>query len=228
MDKNIYILYDPLIEDKESLQKFNKILVLAGFKEEQLVTLSQDKYLEYLSNEQNPFYNFVIAINQTYKTINQIYSQRLDIPIFEFFSKEFVSNSKDLVLFGLLFSVKAIYEPAYKKFSWGVVQKFYTEVNNKLNNVESDEPECDYFDNPADKVLEKVVEKVVLEEVKVEPVIEEKITTTIVENVLHKDADEINKKLLDFFNKTSGFFKMYSEIQNDIEILKKDLNIEKL
>ena len=71
MNNNIYVIYDNTIETPDSLEKFKNILVLAGFTSDKIVNMSSDEYLTYLENNNFSFHNFVIAINQTYKIINQ-------------------------------------------------------------------------------------------------------------------------------------------------------------
>lgn len=213
MNNNIYVIYDNTIETPDSLEKFKKILVLAGFTSDKIVNMSSDEYLTYLENNNFSFHNFVIAINQTYKIINQIYSERLDIPIFDFFNKEFVSTKHELVLFGILFSISSIYEPAYKKFSWGVIQRFFIEYNNFLSNNEPDQLDCDYLDPPQEIVAEQPSKEVIVETVAL--VVEESPVDDIPEQVVEKTLSY--DELLAFYNNAQELISKFNLVQEQLK-----------
>ncbi len=212
MNNNIYVIYDNTIETPDSLEKFKKILVLAGFTSDKIVNISSDEYLTYLENNNFSFHNFVIAINQTYKIINQIYSERLDIPIFDFFNKEFVSTKHELVLFGILFSISSIYEPAYKKFSWGVIQRFFVEYNNFLTNNEPEQLDCDYLDPPQEIVAEQPLKEVEVEAVAL--VVEETVDDAP-EQVVEKTLSY--EELLTFYNNAQELISKFNLVQEQLK-----------
>lgn len=209
MNNNIYVIYDSTIENPDSLDKFKNILVLAGFDSNKIVNMSSDEYIHYLENNNFSFHNFVIAINQTYKIINQTYSEKLDVPIFDFFNKEFVSSKYELVLFGILFSIASIYEPAYKKFSWGVIQRFFIEYTKFLNNNESEEIDCDYLDPPQEVLVkETIVETVAL-------AVEEKEVNDVSEQIVEKTLSY--EELLAFYNNAQELISKFNLVQEQLK-----------
>lgn len=217
MNDNIYVLYDNNIENEDSLLKFSKILIAAKFEASKIMYVTLDEYISHIEST-NSFYPFVIAINQTYKTINQIYSNRLNVPIFDFFSREF--SNQNLVLYGLLFSVSSLYEPAYKKFAWSFVQKFYSKVIDF--EINSDQKiSCDYL---SDQVAEEVVQETSIKE-EPQEIIEEVIlkvepTETFVEE--NSTENITYSALLEYYNNTKHFLDLFSTIQKEtkrIELL---------
>ena len=73
MNNNIYVIYDNTIETPDSLEKFKKILVLAGFTSDKIVNMSSDEYLTYLENNNFSFHNFIHHLCETFHTILDIF-----------------------------------------------------------------------------------------------------------------------------------------------------------
>lgn len=221
MNNNIYILYDDKIETTESLEKFKKILVLAGFKDTDILSVSLDQYNNILVENNYNFYNFVIAINQTYKQINQIYSEKLDVPIFDFFSKEYVNKEKNLVLYGLLFSVSSIYEPAYKKFSWSVVQKFFTDYLNIINqNIDLSES-CDYLSNNTQVTSQNTNDQ---NEIDYHDVVSTSVIPEepayLSENFQATNEEELSyEELLSFYINAKNLISQFNKVQEQIRLI---------
>lgn len=223
MNNNIYILYDNKIETTESLERFKKILVLAGFKDTVINSVSLDEYTTILKENNYNFYNFVIAINQTYKQINQVYSDKLNVPIFDFFSKEYTNTDKNIVLYGLLFSVSAIYEPAYKKFSWSVVQKFFTDYSEIVNQEQSTEENCDYLSN------EPEVQEITLIDHEPQETLQEIVhtveSTSLEEQseetfqAVHKEEKLSYDELLSFYVNTKNLISQFNKVQDQLKLI---------
>ena len=233
MDKNVYVLYDNKIETTESLEKFKKILVLAGFEDAVIKPVSSEEYNNILVENNYNFYNFVIAINQTYKQINQIYSDKLNVPIFDFFSKEYTNREKSLVLYGLLFSISSIYEPAYKKFSWSVVQKFFTDYSDTINQTNTEE-DCDYLSNdtPVSNKVENIFEVQPTTEVIDEDTTEESEIVSSVEisieqtphvsetfQAVHQEEELSYEELVSFYINTKSLISQFNKVQDQIRII---------
>lgn len=217
MNKNIYILYDNKIETTESLEKFKKILVLAGFKDIDIQSISLDEYNEILI--ENNFYNFVIAINQTYKQINQIYSEKLDVPIFDFFSKEYINKEKNLVLYGLLFSVSSIYETAYKKFSWSVVQKFFSDYSKIINQQSDPSETCDYLSNDSYVSINEVEKEIDIQDVINTSVIYEE-PEYLSETLQATPREELSyEELLSFYINAKNLISQFNKVQEQIRLI---------
>lgn len=224
---NIYILYDSAIENLESLEKFKLILGHAGFNPTSLICKSIEEYLTELS-ENKPFYNYMICLNQTYKQINQVYSEKLDVPIFDFFSKEYVHNTKKLVLYGLLLSVEAIHEVAYKKYAWSVVQKFHKEVSELSQGIlDIENDPCDYLNEP----VEKNTDIPVIVEPQVSSPTEELVSCNNVVDIvspplLHPPLSPSYEELLSFYNNTKVFINTFQNLQAQLKSI--EVNNEKV
>lgn len=217
MSNNIFVLYDPEIETETSLSKFNKILVLAGIPEEKIQHISLEEYTNYLTTNNFNFHSYVIAINQTYKNINQIYSEKLSIPIFDFFSKEFSNQKNNLILFGLLFSVDTMYEVSHKKYAWVFIQKFVKEYLSFIKEENQEIIDCDYLDND---VSPKTLHEESVIETKSEELSSETVTQhVIVEQELSYDF------LLDFYNNNKELFKYFNLIQNQLKSINSSDNV---
>jgi len=220
MSNNIFVLYDSEIETEISLSKFNKILILAGIPEDKIKHISLTEYTEYLTNNDYKFYPYVIAINQTFKIINQLYSEKLSIPIFDFFTKEFSNKKNNLILFGLLFSVNSMYETAYKKYAWTFIQKFTKEYEN-FNKDNVEELDCDYLDS--DVSFHSITEEETIVTENTNPIIEEEhsieIQTEIIESELSYEF------LLNFYNNNKELFKYFNLIQDQLKSINSSNNV---
>ena len=217
MSNTVYILYDHTIENEESLDKFKVILKHAGFKEELLKTISLQDYQEYLENNDFKFYSNMICINQTFKIINQIYSEKLDIPIFDFFSKEYVNEQDNIILYGLLYSVSSIYEVAYKKYAWSVVQKFYNDY--KLLNKDSITiQEEEHVTEHVEESFKEDEETIQTEQIQVSDTQEKQ--SMIIENEHQPSYEE----LLSFYKNTKKLLSQFSLIQQQTKSLEFLLN----
>lgn len=222
MNDTIYILYDHEKENTESLDEFIKILELAKFDLNKIQPITLDNYIKELNENGFNFHNFVLCINQTYKSINTIYSDKLNVPIFDFFSKEFSDTSKKLVLFGLLFDIKTIYQPAYKRYGWDFILKFKTEYLNIINNIQKeDDIYCDYLnDAPAPSIK---VPKTELEIIKpvvttVEEISPEYVQETPITENTPQALSLSYEELLSFYNNTKNLINLYNTIQNQISL----------
>lgn len=196
LNNKIHIVYDSHLEDEESLDKFKFIMSKAGFKLEDLVTIDVNDLLVMLEKGEIP--SHTICINKTYRSINVEYSDLLDVPIYDFFSKEYCNDEKQITLFGLLLDIKTMHEPAYKKYAWSVVNKFYTEYSKF--SAPKDIPSQD-----KEEVVVEEVETVTLEPHKTE--VEEEILEVIPESVTVEAAPETTAQqelsyedLLRFYN----------------------------
>ncbi len=211
MDDIIYILYDSTIENEESLSKFLEILGKAKYDLSKVQTISFDSYLSHLESNDFSFSNFVLCLNQTYKKINSYYSEKLNVPIFDFFSKEYINNKKQILLFGLLFNIDTIYQEAYKRYAWNFINKFHEQYLEKVKDIKEDvvEEDFEYLDN---YVVEKQSESIS---------IESKETTKELVKEEIKDNSLSYSELLEFYNNASVLFKQFNLIQNQLKLLNK-------
>lgn len=129
-DKNIYVVYDPKIEDSSSLSKFLGIVLEKAqypIKDVEFVTLPD--YLKLLET-QGPR-NFTICLNKTYSDISLKYGAILEEATFKFFSRFYQNPEKKIAILGLLMDVHTIFDDENsKKNAWGKIvtlQKFYEE-----------------------------------------------------------------------------------------------------
>lgn len=221
MSNNVFVLYDSKIETEISLNKFDKILVLAGIPENKIKHISLTEYNQYLIDNNFNFHSYIIAINQTYKEINQIYSEKLNIPIFDFFTKEFSTKKNNLILFGLLFSVNSIHEPAYKKYSWIFIQKFVKEYQEFIKDTEVVE-DYDYLDNVPTETVQTV--ELVSEETQ-EEIVEPTVEIVDEKQEIIIESDLSYEFLLDFYKNNIELFKYFNLIQQQLKSIDNSDNV---
>ena len=107
MNNNIYIIYDPEKENENSLNDFKQVMVKAGYPLTKIVTLSSIEFDEYI--ERKEILPFVLCLNATFKDYCIKYSDILEVPVFEFFSKDYHDISKNIHIAGILLDVKDIF-----------------------------------------------------------------------------------------------------------------------
>lgn len=157
MSNTIYLVYDPKIETKESLKRFIDIMVKADLDSKSISPIVEDDFSKLLEKSVP---NFAICLNKTYKEFNTVYSDKLDVPIFEFFSKEFVSSEYKICLSGILLDIDSVFKSEYKRYAWNVLLNFAKNYNKYKSQEEivltvvpdfSEEPEihCDYLEEPS-------------------------------------------------------------------------------
>lgn len=168
MSKNIYLVYDAKIENNTTINKLLTVLDKAGYDVlDTVVPIAAPDFEELLEKE---IPNFAICLNKTFKDFSITYSDKLDVPIFEFFSKEYLNKEKKICIAGLLLNIDDVFETAYKRYSWTVLTKFLENYNDlsavvaevpveEIIEEEIEEPEpdifCEYLDNHVPEVVEK-------------------------------------------------------------------------
>ncbi len=198
----IYLIYRAEREtEQEDLNKFINVMGLAGFDPLLIKLVSYEEYLNILDTE---IPSFAIAINDTYKDLSGVYSDKLKVSVFDFFSKEYIDIDNQVFLTGIVINSKDIFNPIYKKYVWNNFKKFYQtylEFSSKssgeiINNDEvADTSEVVIDDNSPEDKLELnlvVVEQDSLEESK-------SITVETLEMDLESFYLDV-KKLVDQFN----------------------------
>lgn len=222
MSNDLYVLYDSSVENEESLDKFNVILKHAGFSESKIKHISLEDYIIYLEANEFKFHPCMVCINQTYKKINMIYSEKLEVPIFDFFSKEYVNKEANIILYGILFSVSSIYEPAYKKFAWSVVQKLYADYKQLNPTTVSDLAQAEYLvENTAVEETPPHQDVVQTETLVPEPVTQ--LVTEVPSLSSDKEAPSY-EELLAFYENTKTLIAQFNLIQQQTKLLESHLN----
>lgn len=230
MTKDLYILYDPSIENSDSLSELDKILVLAGFDLSNIKHITLEDYKEELIKNNYKFFHSVLAVNNTYKEINVIYSEKLDIPLFDFFSKEYVNYDKKIALYGLLFSISTIFLKTHKKYSWGVINKFKEDYDKLIQEIPDTNPTCDYLETKEPVVEESIKTSTesaieLVEEIKQEVIVAEQVSEEtseiaskeLVEVVVEQSDNKLSYEyLLTFYNETKEFIKLFKILEHKV------------
>lgn len=239
MSKNIYLVYDANIETTESINKLLQVLDKAGYDVlDTVLPITSESFKELLDTE-TP--NFAICLNKTFKDFSITYSDKLEVPIFEFFSKEYLNKDLKIYIAGLLLNIDDIFNVAYKRYAWDVLNKFlkhYNEIITLMDAplvkevveevaeastisteiVEEDEPEeliCDYLDDPAYKPEPRVVKPVVTPTPVVESIVAEDATT---ESFAVVEAETVvDESLKDFYLNVKQLISQFNLVQDQLK-----------
>ena len=233
-DKNIYVVYDPKIEDSSSLSKFLGIVLEKAqypIKDVEFVTLTD--YLKLLET-QGPR-NFTICLNKTYSDISLKYGAILEEATFKFFSRFYQNPEKKIAILGLLMDVRTIFDDENsKKNAWGklvTLQKFYEEhkkgmihavIQEAQDEVEKTkvEPDQEYLDltDVEDIFEEDSVPEVIKssEDIRKEEV--KSIATPVKKSLTIRDAIVEPEKTS--YDDLLAFYKLASGILEDITSIK--------
>lgn len=140
MNNNIYIIYDPEKENEKSLNDFKQVMIKAGYPLDKIITLSSIQFDEYM--ERKEILPFVLCLNSTFKDYCIKYSDILEVPVFEFFSKDYHDVSKNIHIAGILLDIKDIFQISYKRYAWKILTEFYNFYKDSLIEQE-DTPTVD-------------------------------------------------------------------------------------
>lgn len=132
MDNSLYVVHSS--ETEEQLNKFKVVLEKAGFTD--ITYILEKDYLQSLENKIIP--NFTLCIQRTYRKVNSVYSNVIDVPIHEFFSKEYVNKDECLCLSGLPFSISEIFNDQYKRYAWNIICNLYKNYSSMVVNTDTE------------------------------------------------------------------------------------------
>lgn len=244
MSKNIYLVYDAKIENNTTINKLLTVLDKAGFDVlDTVVPIAAPDFAELLEKE---LPNFAICLNKTFKDFSITYSDKLEVPIFEFFSKEYLNKEKKICIAGLLLNIDDIFETAYKRYSWTVLTKFlenYNELSivtevtppNPVEDVivideEEFEPDifCEYLDNNPREVVEETnrgaaqdILQEISQEVESEVVVEVDTKTLSTENNESDNVEVLtpilDESLKDFYLNVKQLISQFNLVQNQLK-----------
>ena len=118
----LYIVYDSKVETEESLNKFiTKVIEPVKIDSNHVKTVTLEVVERMAENNILPAY--CLGLNQTYKDLQVLYSNSIDTPIYDFYTKEFVQTDLKVCLSGILLDIDSVFEDAYKRYSWNIVKK---------------------------------------------------------------------------------------------------------
>lgn len=209
MDGNIYIVYDPSVEDLISLNKFlGVVLDKAKFPLTSVQFKTQEEYLAILDTT---LPNFTICLNKTYTEVSLKISNIVEQPPFKFFSRTYIDSTKKLSVLGLLNSVDQIFNDIdIKKSSWVKLLKFietYNDYNKSGTKVVT-----------TSKTEQDVIKKESVKEV-VQPVEEKPIVTEIsVTKIEQKDVKPSYEELLEFYTKAKDLISLVNALGGKVNV----------
>lgn len=209
MDGNIYIVYDPSVEDLTSLNKFlGVVLDKAKFPLTSVQFKTQEEYLAILDTT---LPNFTICLNKTYTEVSLKISNIVEQPPFKFFSRTYIDSTKKLSVLGLLNSVDQIFNDIdIKKSSWVKLLKFietYNDYNKSGTKVVT-----------TSKTEQDVIKKESVKEV-VQPVEEKPIVTEIsVTKIEQKDVKPSYEELLEFYTKAKDLISLVNALGGKVNV----------
>lgn len=211
MNNNIYIIYDPEKEKENSLNDFKQVMVKAGYPLTKIITLSSIEFDEYI--ERKEILPFVLCLNTTFKDYCIKYSDILEVPVFEFFSKDYHDVAKNIHIAGILLDIKDIFQVSYKRYAWKILTEFYNFYKISLDNQES-------ISTVDETVKECILEEVVDSSEKIqESVVSEETVTDIV------IPETINLK--EFYLNVKNLMTQMNIVQEQIKHLDQQFNNEK-
>lgn len=200
-NKNIYIVYDPTIEDNVSLSKFiGIILEKAKFPLGNIAPISTKDFILLLERSPEDIKN-VICLNKTYSSVSIKLGSYLKEPTHKFFTRTYKDPVKGILLIGLMADIETIFtDDATKKKVWlqlQTYQKDYTEFSSGLREVVLQEDEVppvikSSADVIAEEKKEEIVEEQIVEVPKKIPV--KKTTKTATPKSTTKEKDIIKEE----------------------------------
>lgn len=211
MNNNIYIIYDPEKEKENSLNDFKQVMVKAGYPLTKIITLSSIEFDEYI--ERKEILPFVLCLNTTFKDYCIKYSDILEVPVFEFFSKDYHDVAKNIHIAGILLDIKDIFQVSYKRYAWKILTEFYNfykgslDVKEDISTVDETVKEC---------ILEEVVDS--SEKIQESVVSEETVTDIVI-------PETINLK--EFYLNVKNLMTQMNIVQEQIKHLDQQFNNEK-
>jgi hypothetical protein len=218
MNNNIYVVYDSEKETKESLDNFKQVMIKAEYPSDKIIALSTTEFDEYI--ERKEILSFVLCLNTTFKDYCIKYSDILEVPVFEFFSKDYHDTSKNIHIAGILLDVKDIFQVSYKRYAWKVLTEFYKyykqAVLDKQVVLDMQEDISTVDDTVKECSLEEVV---VFSEVKEVEMVEETISSS------EEITDEVDLKA--FYLNVKNLMSQMNIVQAQIKYLDKQFNNEK-
>ena len=211
----LYLVYDSKIETEDSLNLLlNKVIKSAGFDLSLIKTIPVETVEEMIENNILPTY--LICINQTFKDLNAIYSDRLEVPIYEFFSKEYSNESLGIIMTGILLDVNSIFEDAYKRYSWNVIKKFkigFDEIFDKFNTNKTQETSTiqkEIIEDPSEITEIPSYLNMNVEE-KEDETVKEEVTTPV------KPSHTVDENTVNLLNNIKLLFNLLETIKKDIK-----------
>ena len=228
----LYLVYDANIETEDSLHRLtDKVIKAAGFDLDLIKTVPLEVVTEMLENDILPTY--LICINQTFKDLNAIYSDKLEVPVYEFFSKEYINDSIGICMSGLLLNVDSIFEEAYKRYAWNIIKKFKTTFDEQYSKFQEDtkkeklittEVVEDLTENtelPSYLNMVEIEETPEVTEVKEEVVVKKEIQPTTIPSQKTQMLDDQTETLL---NNIKLFFNLFDTIKKDLKVFERKVN----
>ncbi len=197
----LYIVYDSKVETEESLNKFiTKVIEPVKIDSNHVKTVTLEVVERMAENNILPAY--CLGLNQTYKDLQVLYSNSIDTPIYDFYTKEFVQTDLKVCLSGILLDIDSVFEDAYKRYSWNIVKKLasnYAQFSSEDRvTIEQNEEIPSYLNmGPLEEVEKEVVKKPISEEVvNTSPEIEKQTEQApplkeVVNNFIKEDSEKL-------------------------------------
>lgn len=138
-DSNIYVVYNPEIENSTLLNKFlTSVLDKAKFPISKIQFRTEEEYLELLKEGSK---NYVICLNKTYTEISIQTGQAIGEQPFKFFSRYYQNNPKRIYILGLLNNLDELFDDkneALKRTTWTKLKAFLaTYIESSATIVDS-------------------------------------------------------------------------------------------
>lgn len=229
MDINIYVVYDSEIETEESVNRFISVMEKAQYPIDKIIPMSNIQFNEYIDNKQ--ILPFVICLNSTFKTYCIKYSDILNVPVLEFFSKDYYNSEKNVYLAGILLNIESIFQASYKKYAWTVLKSFLkvylsTLENLKDNSVAEDATKAlvEIQEEKADQIVEEILVK------ESKKAADELVIQTTQNNEIDS-VKEINfdpENLKDFYFQVKTLINQFNIVQEQIKLFDQYIHNEKL
>lgn len=230
MDNSLYVVHSS--ETEEQLDKFKVVLQKAGFTDIKYI-LEKD-YLISLENKIIP--NFTLCIQRTYRKVNSIYSNVIDVPIHEFFSKEYVNKKESLCLSGLPFSISEIFNDQYKRYAWNIICTLYKNYSSMVtvedtisqeDTLKQDKPfeeiihkEPNVIEEPKDIHELEIKDNCNLFESDNTPLISVPVVSEVKEEQLELNLEQYDNSDYEFYK---TFYEKYVKFINIFEELRSDV-----
>lgn len=209
-DSNIYIVYNPDIENSTLLNKFvTVVLDKAEFPISKVQFRTVDEYLSILKEEGSK--NYVICLNKTYTEVSIQTGQLIGEQPFKFFSRHYQNNVKRIFILGLMNDLEELFNEnnaALKKTTWAKLITFKETYTKTVSGFTS---ESTPKTSPL-PIKDSLNTDIVKDTVKVLDIVNEEEKDAEVEEAIpnHKLKTEESvsyEELLEFYNLTSSLLR---------------------
>ena len=201
---HIYVYHND--ETAEQIESFKFILDKAGFSLKAFIFKNINKTSITDLNKDKIDQNFILCINNTYKTVSKAIILSRSIPDFEFSSRKYHDHLINMTVYDIPLSIEDMYSAEYKRNVWNILMGFAKHYNEYLEEypLEEEVPEVEEI-VPVEMTIEESVEHI-------KEIIEDDKSTLINITALFQTVSKIRDEVEDLYQNLAKL-KDYKEVQ---------------